>query len=807
MENKELSEVMLGDIILCDPITSKGRKSLNNLGLTDKDVSPSFFYKNLCVESQYEKNKKFCVQTNNHTDNSKCLYYQYTVNNEQFKEAQARLEEFNSRFHSNSQNEYPLLMLGVAGNGKSIDVNRRIREVTAGEKEVECGRLYLDLEDAFTKKTYGMTYSCPDPNSSLWLFCIKLLDSIMKYIKRCCSLCSTIYMNFCEDIVKNNLANKELIMLFENIGKYSDGDNNVETAIFESLIKLLTSKDGAKDIQTLLETLMILMYCSAKDKKHYIIIDNIEQYIKLNTSKIQIPNSDISLIYKSINYVVTNMISEFNRIEQDLAWKSFKIIIVLRRTSIGLLDSALLHSPTKSDLNINDVTGHFQVSKIWSNKKKYIWNNLLKNRFCDDNSIRKIEILDIIMKDDERYTGISYQSIIAPLMSYGIRRNARSQAHAAYKTFEVLSNNDKETLNYEEFQVLFSEAGGDNSTIIYMFRRALVEFQFKWSISNSNQDRWKNLGIGHLEKEKDYVYMGKRITIEEVSYCNEVYVTLMRRILAFLSSFPDSNNVSYTGKHKSVVDMFSTISIYDLIKGVLINPKEKNKINDNDFLQLSRVLIALSDMSNNDTRCAPYIILGINDIKFHIKTEPEVLADILKDIWHSGAKDSLPGNKYSSDDFGVRITDAGYSFVLDWQASFSFMASLHCFTIPPLFFLKDTLSIKYVIETVYNASENLCKMYEAEARRFCQNSQNMSLKAGAYLPKYNNRSVTLRKRIKELHINHLNLYRTFVENNYKLLKISEEDKQELTSRDDGVISYYIMMYAKWKTGEGAKECF
>lgn len=43
MEHKELSEVMLGDIILCDPITSKGRKSLNNLGLTDKDVSPSFF--------------------------------------------------------------------------------------------------------------------------------------------------------------------------------------------------------------------------------------------------------------------------------------------------------------------------------------------------------------------------------------------------------------------------------------------------------------------------------------------------------------------------------------------------------------------------------------------------------------------------------------------------------------------------------------------------------------------------------------------------------------------------------------------
>lgn len=157
--------------------------------MTDKDVSPCFFYKYLCVESQYEKDKVFQDKSNSDTANPKCLYYQYTVSYEQFQEVRNRLEEFNTRFYSDSQNEYPLLMLGVAGNGKSIDVNRRIREATNVEGEIGCGRLYLDLEDSFTKKTYGVAYSCPDPNSSLWLFCIKLLDSIMKYIKHCYSLC------------------------------------------------------------------------------------------------------------------------------------------------------------------------------------------------------------------------------------------------------------------------------------------------------------------------------------------------------------------------------------------------------------------------------------------------------------------------------------------------------------------------------------------------------------------------------------------------------------------------------------------
>lgn len=60
---------------------------------------------------------------------------------------------FKSRLSSNSPNKYPLLILGVAGNGKSIEINKQIREITLGDSEFEFGRAYMDLEEAFTEVT------------------------------------------------------------------------------------------------------------------------------------------------------------------------------------------------------------------------------------------------------------------------------------------------------------------------------------------------------------------------------------------------------------------------------------------------------------------------------------------------------------------------------------------------------------------------------------------------------------------------------------------------------------------------------
>ncbi len=81
--------------------------------------------------------------------------------------------------------------------------------------------------------------------------------------------------------------------------------------------------------------------------------------------------------------------------------------------------------------------------------------------------------------------------------------------------------------------------------------------------------------------------------------------------------------------------------------------------------------------------------------------------------------------------------------------------------------------------------------------------ENITLKTGTYLPKHNDRYVTFRQRVKELHTNHLNLYREFIEKNYIYLGISKESMEELIR----FISRFISKYQAWETGREAPECF
>lgn len=113
-ENRLLDEEAIADIILCEPITRKGIEALNRLGLSINDVSPSYFYSNIRVASRYDKDKAYENKAFGQTYDRNRLYYQYTVNYIQFEALKERLKKFNSRFCSDSPNEYPLLMLGVA---------------------------------------------------------------------------------------------------------------------------------------------------------------------------------------------------------------------------------------------------------------------------------------------------------------------------------------------------------------------------------------------------------------------------------------------------------------------------------------------------------------------------------------------------------------------------------------------------------------------------------------------------------------------------------------------------------------------
>lgn len=798
LDNRKLNENDIGNIILCDPITSRGIEALTALGITPDEITPSFFYENIFTPSKYDEN----VQTpaTNTDSMNEALYYRYTSTNQQIEAIQNQMRIFNERFDGSSVNGYPILIFGVAGNGKSIETYRRIRSWSNENGDFECGKAYLDLESAFSEVTYGDTYMCPNDRNALWLLTIKLMDGIMKYIIENIELCPTISMNFNDKILRNNLANECQRKVFDLISKYTEGDNETQTELFKSIKEIANDKDPETVIKKLLTLLMMIMFCSNPDNKNFIVFDNIEQYIKLNSAKTQIYNSDIAAINRIVNGVTTNITNLFDRIEHNISWKSFKIIIVLRRTSLGLLDPVLLQTPVRGYENSADLTGHFQIPEIWAKKKRYIWKAKLEKDYQNEYSKNLIELVDIIMSDGVNTRGTPYQSLIAPLMSYGIRRNARSQAHASSELYKLLVINSDEVINYEQFVRLILSATSQNG-VRYMFRRALMEIQFKWSIGSGKQERWKALNIGHLSNQKVILFENKSITVEGVSYDDEENITFLRRILAFLSLFPEKNTF-IDARDKSVIDMFSTISICELAKGVLVNPAVKiiaeANISQEDYKHFSKVLIALSNMSYYETKTAPFVILGIKDEKFDKNPTAENLTKLLVENMKDYSSDD--SNTYLSD-FNVRITDAGYSFMLDWLSSFSFISAMYCFTIPPLFLLRDVCSIKYVIKTVYEATVQLCEKYENEAIRFC-GSKN-TLRNNHYLPKHKEKCFTYKERVKELHLNHLWLYTSYLESNAGILGISTNDKTDILS----YVSRYIDQYKLLNTSEESAECF
>lgn len=800
-----LNEGLLGDIILCDPVTSRGKKSLENLGLQNA-ITEDFFYNILRVKSKFDEDEEPEDRDIDELENG--LFCQYTLEAEQFREMRSRLEDFEDSLTNDKSDSYPLLMLGVAGNGKSIEAIRKVFFERDRDDIFGC-KIYLDLEGSPSKITKGgLTFQCRNPESALDVFYIKLLDYMVDFLQEHRDYASEICKNFCAEFEERNLKNESEVAFFGALKKYAPGllnklwkgKNDTEKEVFTLLDKLSSTGKVQEKIESLFEVLMLILFCLSPKKKHFIVIDNIEEYIKVDQSNVYILDSDISQIYKSIKLATGNIVRRFDSIQRGLAWESFKVVFVMRRTSLWFLDPSMLHCPFQHDRRMCDVTGYFHLPAIWVKKKKHIWEEMLSHD-TDDKSRALIDILDTIMCDcDEKALGTTFQTLIAPLMSYGIRRNARAQAHCASVVYDILSAAD-DTLDYTSFESYSFKENAKNSAARYMFRRALLEIQFKWCIANKKRNRWASLGIGHIASQKKIKVGGHEVEVNETKYYSNQNVSMMRRILTCLSRFDDGDPRDNT--HSTHFDMFSTIPLYELIRGVLVNPVNRPEILNDDYEAFARVLIALSDMSYDDTRSAPYVVLNIKDSQFHAKASFSELANLCKKIFEAGPEESLPDKKYNCAEFGARITNAGYAFLLDWQASFSFMASLYCFSIPPLFFLKNSGMIQYVIDTVYMNADNLCKKYESDAIRFLENRANLTLKEGGYLLSQGGKFITFREHVKMRHIQHLQLFKTYIKECYANLGMSENTVASLLE----YISEYIEKYRTWRTDEGAKECF
>lgn len=809
---KELNESILNAIMLCDPITSKGKKALRELELSEI-ITPEYFFNKLRVKSKFESKFYFESYDDLGKDNEK-----EAKQRQQHEDIKKSYDRFKERFTSNEPDTCPMLLLGVAGNGKTIEVNRQLWMI---EKTHKCENRYIDLEVIDTTPTYNAHFDCPNPNDPAWVFCAKLIVEIMELLLEKKQMSIEISNRFFDIFKPIYLVEEKHSVLFSKIKSLNDENSNAVQDVFESLVSFVNKKDDESkrnSIKALLRVLLFVIHCCSPDNKHYIVFDNIERYIKINKKYIQIPDGALKEIYDLICQTFNDLIDQLNRRKGDnYGWKTYKAIVVVRRTSLDILESRNVQNIAASKGNIADITGHFQIDDIWEKKvegNESVWA-LIKDSYQPNTKNDQImEIAKIVMLHRREAIGWSYQNMIAPLMSHGIRRNAKAQAHAVMRVYSELTSNSPFVINYQQFLDLYQKSGSDGrfSGIKYLFRRALIEQQFKWAISNEMESsRWSELGIGHLRLDKDgnvvyktlaRKYSGIRNT--EVIYYDDQNITMFRRILSVLSYAPYCSSRVGEIKDKTVVEMFNSISLYELIKGVMLNPKQREEKNaqltQKQLQPFARVLIALSNVSNNETKSAPYVILNIKRQQFHDNPTEEFFASLLLEIWNKGERESSVG-EYTSDYYGARITDAGYAFLMKWQASFSFIFSLYCYDIPSIFFLRNVDRIKFAIETVYKSAESLCLKYEKEAKAFCPNT--CRLKEKKYLPRGNNKDITYRQQVKEMHLNHLQIYENYIQDNYCELGISQEDSNIVIR----FIRYYIKKYKEWVTGEGETLCF
>jgi hypothetical protein len=820
-------EKLIRDIILCEPVTSRGRESRDDLGLKDI-LDEKLFYGTSTTESIYVK-PTFASSTIDVIDGNtgeSIVGYPYTISAEKFREKQVKLAEFNDKFVSDSENQSLLFMVGTPGNGKSVEIHHKIKNPMRNGEPIKSDFVIYELDNTHDEiRQDGFVFSTPVDDNPLWLIIISLLEKIYELVEKYADIVSQIGSRYNELIIGKGIQTDEESNFFESILSFRTNEKKTHKKLYESMKTLVDDEElnkrevlPVKSIKNLLRVTIDLCYCIEPKKKHYIVFDNIEAFIKLGERFIPIHNNTIAAINTYISSVMDNVSNQYKRIKEGESWRAFKIILVLRRTSAYLIVKSVAHNAAAILKRGNDYTGHVDIWRVWKKKEKLIWEPYLKKHYNSIEYERIIWILNKIMADTPSAYGTSFQGMIATMMNMGIRRNANAQAHIVIAVHGYLSDGDNRHINYEQFQSLL----GVYDTSRFMFRRALLNIEYKWMIASlAAEDRFNKLKLGTILDKDDE--RGKDTSKAFINYkkvqlpSDSIHITYVWRILSYLS-IPDSSTIPIRGTNYET-DMYATISPYNLMQSVFLLPNGQlspyysnySKIEEY-FLTLANVLAALSDFSNEETKTAPMLVLDMDDTRMEARDTASELAIILKEIWEAGEKESTDSGKYSRSKYSIRLTDSGYSFVRHILPSFTFFEAQYCNEEFPLFFLRDIKRIKSVIDNVYNVANALCNRYEDATDKFCGEKQ--ILKNTNYLNRCGTNRTTFRKRVKEMHTEYLKLYQDFLNENWKTLGFDattqgndlfwDKETKDNENHEEYFISKYIDRYKKWSTD---KKCF
>lgn len=498
----KVDESLIENILLCDPVTRRGRKKLDALGLLGKYGPKEYFdpVYGLWTKpiDQMHMEEIWQIDPTDPTP-----YQPEAIIYRDIKKRREKLEEC---FKGIPGAHFAALM-GVVGSGKSLEIQREIFVNTQHQflpyrhdeydgdplKTVPAtpNAILIDLEAGIESVTFGETYACPDHDSPLWLFCTMLLDTLIYYIRylyrahtnNLVSVKETLEKNFISEDEQIYAIDEKTLELFDVISRWAkekiEKQNRPEAEkvgtvtikeVFKKILALLESRprefaaqrsislEAAKnDAQLLVQLLYLVAFCAFPSEQKAIIIDNIEDYIAIgrNTEAgtdvdnrlIALSNMQLKMIYdvlRSAQSTINDnfMVDAINRLNTNIT-PSLSIVMVMRRTTYDLLDGIFIGNDEARIDDIFDITGDTQIADIWDRKKRILWDGEGGSVYggLRDKCSNKDVSPYIEFADFILRDSIHYTSLqqrMARIFAHGLRRVGHNESGIIFEAYSLL---------------------------------------------------------------------------------------------------------------------------------------------------------------------------------------------------------------------------------------------------------------------------------------------------------------------------------------------------------------------------------
>ncbi|MDR1203817.1 MAG: hypothetical protein LBL58_19580 [Tannerellaceae bacterium] len=704
MKIKNVDTNFLFNFFAASPLTRRGRDSLNSLGIREK-VDEDFFFNNIYAKTRFDGvslsdiyNEKSSMPAKYDTG------HPFSKESEDIRKAVALKNSFDMRVTNKA--DYLLEINGTPGCGKTTEVHHMLRQVKRFFDN-KTFNLFYDLEITrhqanIGQKRFTIPVELKKKEYIHWLFFVNCLDSLYRTVVsevRNKNQHEKVQQNF--EIYFNNenkyvMAREEEQEVFNAITSRESNIRKYANDFYDAIDALIDRNNVERSIADIWGITLQLLICIEPDNMNFIVIDNIEQFIKIESGTV-IPwyDEDVNKLSEILSAIIGDNKTFF---DDDIGLEfseHFKIISVLRKTSMY----ASMQTRYINEQCSIDISDWFSFENLYQKRKSNLLA-IIKKQDNESELDKVFEVLESLTSDDQAYLyGHSLIEMLSSICNNNIRRIGASISEIAIDICTILSTSNESHISISQFKSFWADEES-----IFLMRRATIQCLLRKIIQGKD---FADLKLGSPRN--------RTINAETVG-------VLTRRILVLLSR-----------RSKSVNDD-SFVRLHELVKLSYATEKNKkpNLEREEHFKPLADVLCALNKPFYEEPLTAPWIIIRYNE---NVMPDADMLATALEGAWKDYRKNGDSCNQYPVSQFGARITKSGHFFVSTIHPDFSFFAALYCNEEVPILLLKKVDEVIAQIDRVFNKAREYTKTLNEIDNRFFQpdlKARKSSFGANAY---------------------------------------------------------------------------